>query len=138
MPIVALSAVLVASASHRAQAQSLCRPMESVSHQMKDFVAKLIVSTDPSVVAMRDSVSLPKGVASDVVVVSDTTVCSAAAGAYARTGPATRFRVVYPVWVMKVGPKRYVVFNPDKAPGNLLDLVVFDDKFRYKATIAIM
>ena len=112
LPIVALTAALFASAGARAEAQSLCRPMESTSHEMKNFLAKLIVSTDPSLVAMRDSVSLPRGVASDVVVVSDTTVCSVAAGAYARTGSTPSLRQINPVWVIKVGRKRVRSYRP--------------------------
>src|SRR5690242_20093788 len=68
----------------KAQAQASCRPETNRADALRNHVVSLVTTTNAKLAAIRDSLRLPSAQSSDVVVVTDSTICAAAAAAVAR------------------------------------------------------
>lgn len=115
-----------------AHAQSMCRPIEGkVDAVQKQFV-RLVTATDSITVHTRTVLQLPAAQSSDVVVVTDTTLCQSAASALTAVTASDPNPTIWPVWVLKIGTSRYVVFSPDyDQSGEFSDYYIFDTSFNF-------
>jgi hypothetical protein len=119
-----------------ATGQATCRPIEGKVDAVRQQMVKLVTATDARTMALRDSLQLPSAQASDVVVVTDSTICHSAATAIAHTTSSDPTPTIYPAWVLKIGTSRYVVFAPEyDLSGEFSDYVIFDDRFAYLSTL---
>lgn len=125
-----------AAAPTAGTAQATCRPIEGKVDAVRQQIVNLVTATDARTMALRDSLQLPSAQASEVVVITDTTICQSAATAIARTTSSDPNPTIYPVWVLKIASSRYVVFAPEyDLSGEFSDYVIFDDSFAYLSTL---
>ena len=100
---------------------------QSVFSGVKEFASGL--SADD--LGWRANVQLPLTTDSLVSFVTSDSVCTAAANAVAQTyGPGVSPQ---PVWVIAVGPSRYVVFDKKRGSAKRLLAGVFDSTFTWLA-----
>jgi hypothetical protein len=94
----------------RAQAQS-CRAADMTSSIMVATLQNTMTSTVPQVIAERQSSHLPVAAVDSITFVTDTTVCSQMASAYAAALAPSSGTPSGSVYVVKVGAV-YVVCDP--------------------------
>lgn len=124
-------AVTSISARHGAAQSTMCRPVEDVAVQAREYFARIVGATDSATSALRDSTLLQPADSSTVQIVSDSLTCASAAIAYAHTGTSEADPPVYPVWVIRIADTRYVVFSPEHQTGERMDFAIFDKNFVY-------
>lgn len=101
----------------RGRAQSLCLTQDYLSTSEVEWAQRYVTSTDTAVTRVRAKVNLPYIASPDSVylVTADTAICREAASAFQRqfaeTPSDTLTISLVPVYVLKVGPTRYLVFN---------------------------
>jgi hypothetical protein len=119
-----------------ANAQSMCLPSSGLlSHGVQKFTA-IVTASDSRTVTLRNQLQLFAANASEVVVVNDSATCQAAATAIAKASTTDPSPRVYPVFVIKIGKSRYVVFGPDYTVGEFFAYKIFDASFRSLAGLA--
>ena len=131
--ITALCAAGVSLAPSGLSAQG-CAPSWSYSEAFRDRIVSIVTATDSGSARVRQAYSLPAVASAAVVFQTDSAVCAQAIAAFsaevARYGGTPGS-----VWVLKVGPTRYIVFDHKQKTGEFYDHMVFDENFVYKVTI---
>ena len=111
----------------------VCRPPDDLSARTLRQLGGVAGSSDSVEPAYRDSVHIPRTAEDRVRLVADEAICRRALRAfneYLRTPDAHRRVAVY-----QVGP-RYLVEDPDYEPGGKYrGLPIFDNAWRYQATM---
>ena len=111
-----------------AQATSKCRPADGQSAALIYELKRYVTSQDPKVIAARDNYyHVPVVSTSQITLVTDERLCLKAIQAYAAfpSGAYTPTRV----YLIKMGTKNYVAFDPDVKAGEFSIVHVFDSKF---------
>jgi hypothetical protein len=96
------------------------------------YMVELVTATDSAGVWRRGILGLPKLPNTAVFLVTDETICTAAAQAYARHALSSPITPV-PVFVVRVGPTRYYVYSPDVKGGEFSAQVILSETFSYRA-----
>jgi hypothetical protein len=130
---VLLSVALVVCVSSRASAQTVpCAPSsDDYAQFFRSSVAASMVGSDPEDAEWRASAKLPLTDSSAVTLVVSDSICTAAANAIAQFSGASG--TPYPVWVIAVGPTRYIVFNLERTSAGRRLAAVFDTNFTWLA-----
>ena len=116
--------------------QLMCQAASGLlTHGVAKFT-RIITASDSGAVTLRSRLHLSTGTANEVVVVADSATCQAAATAMARASSTDPNQVEYPVFVLKIGTSRYVVFGPDYTVGEFFAYQIFDDSFNHLASLA--
>jgi len=122
-----IAALIAMPRSAHARVSSGCLPSDSLTTFIQTELVRLVTSTDTAAVRVRNSVNLPGLSASDVQVVSDSTVCTTLANALAAitlNGDANPG-----AWVFRMGPTRFVAFNGRQNVHGSAYAYVYDDTF---------
>jgi hypothetical protein len=82
----------------------------------------------------RSHADIPLTAAASIAFVTSDSVCTAAANALAKL--STPVTSPHSVWVIAVGPTRYVVFDKERASARRLLAAVFDSSFLWLADFA--
>lgn len=132
--ILALAFILTASLPNSAWAGG-CRPTDDEVTAMRDWVERMIVSTDSTDAAVRLTRGLPSAPAT-VSINADSSTCAAAALAYERyiakdSTRSTTNRSVYVIEVLGGGVQRFIVVDPleTQYSGEWQTFIVFDENF---------
>lgn len=104
-----------------------CMPASAWADDVRGYIVRLSTSSDSVDQALRDSTKLPAiSDSTQISFVTDSTVCATAAVAHAQA--AQQSGSPLDVYVLRVGPTRYVVFN-GQTSGEFLTYYVFDEQF---------
>ena len=100
------------AAAAAAQQTSACRGADSTGAQLIYDLSMYTTATESTFVAARDSLRLPSVPASQIALVTTSSICSKVASAYGAnvSGPASRLSGR--VYVVQVGTTRYVALDP--------------------------
>jgi hypothetical protein len=90
-----------------------------------------MVGADPEEARWRGAAKLPLTDSSAVTLVVSDSICTVAANAVAHFSGTSG--TVYPVWVIAVGPTRYIVFNLERTSAGRRLAAVFDTNFTWLA-----
>lgn len=116
-------------------AQTLCAPSSITATQLLEYYTGLVTGADSDAVHARNAYKLLPAPASEVRMETIAAVCDSAALAYGRLlAPADAAPA--PVWVIRAGPSRYIVFNFAYSGRAGTLLVVFDATFQDLSMIA--
>lgn len=127
----AMIAVSINFSTLRAQGFVACGAPNASGNAEAAGMRQLISGSSASDSAWRARASLPKVVASAVVFVTSDSLCDVAARAVANlSAPAAP---VQPVWVLSVGPDRYIVYGAGRMRDGWLLAAVFDSSFTWVA-----
>jgi hypothetical protein len=128
---LAMVASLLMFSNLRAQSFVACGAPNASGNAEAAGMRQLISGSSASDSAWRARASLPKMAASAVVFVTSDSLCDVAARAVANlsTPPAP----VQPVWVLSVGPDRYIVYGAGRMRDGWLLAAVFDGSFTWIA-----
>lgn len=133
LPFVAIA--LMSAASPSASAQNPCGRSSSLADREASSFGRIASGTDTASARLRSAFRLDQiYTASAVYLVPDTLVCRRAANAYAAALSFTDSPSL-PVWVIRLGSTRYVVFNLAHSNTNGSVQVVFDSAFIVKSRI---
>ena len=138
-PCVALLAAFAAilhsgdEAGARPMALSVCKGPDAYSNRHLAFIQGVVTSTETKTSQWRALVQLPNISDTLVTLVADSTTCATALAAYndaadLEGGPAAD------LYLIRVGPTRYVASNPAFPSGEFVSQFVFDSAFALKAT----
>lgn len=132
---VALLMAFFASAHARGGNESTaCMPPSGYADDFRSYIVTLATSTDSVDQAVRTSNDIPAiSDTTQIAFVTDSTVCATAAAAHAQA--AQQSGAPLPVYVLRVGPTRYIVFNGQSA-GEFFTYYVFDDRFSLLSSFA--
>jgi hypothetical protein len=124
------SALLLAilTLSHGASGQTLkkCRAADTQSLALIRELQEWMTTTDPQKIASRDTVfHLPVVSSSQVVLVTDEKLCAKVVQAYAGYPAYTPVNL----YVVKLGSKGYVGYDPDRKGGEFTAVHIFNTKF---------
>lgn len=120
-------AVISLGADAGAQGSQKCRPADPRSSNMISGIKRFVSSTDPKTVYQRDSIMhLPVVSTSQISLVTDERVCAKVVDAYL-TVPNGYTPVN--VYVVKMGSKGYVAYDPDRIAGEFTVVFVFSTKY---------
>jgi len=120
--------------AHAETAHIACMPSSGFADGSRSYVVELTTSSDSVQQLVRAAADLP--VVTDttqIVFVSDSTVCARAAAAHAIASQQSGTPL--PVYVLRVSATRYVVFNGSSA-GEFLAYYIFDQDFALLASLA--
>ena len=134
-----VAVVLFAVFPHRAlsgQSNSACRPADSTSAVMVQWVTAVVTGTDGASIRQRNQMKLPQVAANQVSYVTDNKICSKLVAPYnTRTAMQDASGAVPAsgkLYVIKVGTV-YVACDPAKNAGEFFTYVTLDQKFRVLA-----
>ena len=125
-----LGAAMITGWSAVAGAQSLkCRPADATSAGLVAELKRWATTTDPSRVSQRDTLfHVPVVSVSQITVVTDEKVCLKVIQGYSLNPvPYTPTRL----YVIKLGSKGYVGFDPDRKNGEFSVVHIFDSHYRH-------
>lgn len=127
------SSLLLVALGARVEAQTIaCAPASDSDAQLfLSGVSDLASQADTTSKLWRSSAQLPQVPAATVVFAATDSVCTRAANAAATLRGAGA--QPYPVWVIAVGPDRYVVFDKERKSAGRLLAAVFDTTFTWLA-----
>lgn len=135
--IVVAGLVVLAVTAVPVRSQTIaCRSTSDLAVGYRKSLETLISSSDTMIVRARTVMHLPSGAASDVASITTDSVCTQAAHAYFSAVADSATESVAPVWVMKVGTDRYVVFDGLHSVGGRYIQVVFDGAMNYLVSLA--
>ena len=134
--LLSLLACLAELPFAQATAQSMCLPSSGLLSHGVEKLTTIVTASDSRTVTLRSQLQLLAANASDVVVVTDSATCQAAATAIAKASTTDPNPPEYPVFVIKIGTSRYVVFGPDYTVGDFFAYKIFDGSFIYLAGLA--
>lgn len=129
--LIAMSALGCATLS-AAPSAGKCRVASGFSEGWRRDLIPIATGTDSVSVHFRSIYKLAKvDSAAQVVHVTDRTICRRAADALGALHQPPGNHTDYPlgVWVLALGPTRYVVFDGRQHAAGSLHLVVFDQQF---------
>lgn len=115
-------------------ASGQCRSASELSAFIHESLTPIAMGSDSASVYWRSEYDLNKvDSASQVAFVADSATCSAAADAMGATYEPPRNHTDFPLgmWVLAVGPTRYVVFDGQKNTAGRFYVFVFDQNFTY-------
>lgn len=101
----------------------------------RDYVVSIVTATGSTADRMRSAARLPPLRASDVVVVANDSVCTAAYNAHIRTkyqGDTTRIRAIM---LIQAGRDRFIVDDAHRRAGEWSLLDIYDGAFNYLDSI---
>jgi hypothetical protein len=123
--------LLLIAPNVQAQKQVQCGASSASGTAGAAGIRRLISGTTASDSAWRANAKLPATPASGVQFVTSKSLCDAAARAVANlSSPAAPVR---PVWLLSVGPSRYVVFGTGRTSQGRPLGSVFDNTFKWLA-----
>jgi hypothetical protein len=93
-------------------------------------VALFVSDTSGENATWRTNARLPSTPASAVTFVTSDSLCTVAANLTAAMEPSIP---VHPVWVMAIGPTRYVVFDKERTSAGRLLVAIYDAAFNWLA-----
>ncbi len=132
--LLALSLVVTsacASVRVHAPTQSMCLPdTADYSLSYRDWLVEVVTGTDTASAASRRELDLPAGPASEVAIIRDKKLCATAAQVMA----AQYNRPEYPVVLIRVGTRRYFVYDGETVSGVLAAIVV-DQNFAVRRNL---
>ena len=109
------------------QASAKCRAADGRSASMISDIKRYLAATDPKMIHNRDNVMhLPVVSSSQVSLVTDEKVCAKAVQAY---GTVPNAYTPTKLFVVKMGNKGYVTYDPDRKAGEFSVVFVFDTKY---------
>jgi hypothetical protein len=120
-----------------ASAQSACRPADSVSVRLTQWVKNIATRTSSHAVSLRAQTQIPLTSASQIAYIYDNRICSKVLSPYnaetAMTVTATGTAIVPSgsVYVVRAGTV-YVVWDPVKSAGSYAVYVTLDSKYRVR------
>ena len=126
-----LALLLVAACAHtstRTQGPSFCLPTGPTGENILDRVQSIVTHPDSGSRAARAALDLPPLAASEVQAVTNEEVCSKMASAHA----TVQSTAPHPLFVIRVGATRYVVWDPTVRVGE------FDAAFVYSSDYALL
>jgi len=118
-----------------AQASSTCSAEWTYTANFRNHIVGIVTGVDSASAASRAAFQLPAVSASDVYFVTDSTVCTRAAAAFTAEVTRDRSTAGGSLWVLRVGPTRYIVFDHKQQSGEFLDHYIFDSSFNYLLTM---
>jgi hypothetical protein len=114
--------------SLRSQAIPKCRPADATSARVISALTAWVTTTDPERISQRDNIfHVPVVPVSQITLVTDERICSKVAAAYA-SFPRFAYTPAR-LYVIKMGNKNYVGYDPDKRGGEFTAVHVFDQKY---------
>lgn len=129
--ILLLSALLPNSA----RGATGCSAEWAYTTTFRNHVVSIVTGTDTASASNRTAFNLPAVAATEVYFVTDSTTCAQAATAFGREVALANGTPGPGLWVLRVGPTRYIVFDHRQASGEFLDQYVFDASFNYLLTM---
>ena len=126
------AAVALTTGVASATAQSACMPPGPAARAHTAYYSVLASRTDTGSVRVRAGFRLLPAASAEVYLASDSTTCRAAARAFARERGDTS--AVVPVYAIRVGPSRFIVFNYARHEPDEIG-VVFDATFAVLALL---
>jgi hypothetical protein len=123
-----------ATAARAAGSTTPCMPPSGYADDFRAYVVELTTSSDSVKQMLRTKAQLP--IVTDttqLAFVSDSTICTQAAAAHATA--AQQSGTPLPVYVLRVSPTRYVVFNGSSA-GEFMAYYIFDENFTLLSSLA--
>ena len=132
--ILAIAFTLTAALPTSASASG-CRPTDDEVSAIRDWVERMVVSTDSTAMAIRRERGLPSAPAT-VRINTDSSTCVAAALAYERhiardSTRSTTIRSVYVIEVSDGAVRRFIAVDPTETrySGEWQTFIVFDETF---------
>lgn len=120
--------VALVTISHGVAAQTVkkCRPADAHSRGLIRELQGWVTTTDAQTIASRDTIfHIPVVSSSQIVLVTDEKVCAKVAAAYLASAGYTPASL----YVIKMGSKGYVGFDPDRKGGEFTAVLIFSTKF---------
>jgi hypothetical protein len=128
---IAATAAVTNSCAPPAQAQagSMCQPAtHSIARTKRRWVTDIVTGADSVNSRLRASYNLLATPVAEVTIVTDELICSKAAAAMA----TWLNRPQHPVWVIRAGPQRYVVYDGyELQPDGFTPTAVLDQNFGF-------
>lgn len=120
----AAPALLTLVSAETAAAQ--CLPTDERAEGLRNYAMALVSEPGDLWQMQRRTLDVPGGSPDEVWLVDDPAVCEAASRAYAEA-----FDLATPpaVWVVRAGPTRYLVKNPDTRRGEFTMTAILDERF---------
>jgi hypothetical protein len=137
--VVGLSAARVgiaegaATPNSRFETTTVCASPDPYATQIRDYLVSFVAGTDSASAASRVMWDLPQVADTSVAFVSDSTACELAARGHTRATQSDTVNVS-PVFVIRIGTARYVVFNLTRT-GEFLTYVVLDALYKERKTV---
>jgi len=97
-----------------------------------DYITRLVTAVDSIHNVTRVGYGLPLLSASEVSLVTDEAICTQAANTYAQNALDIPFTPIA-VYVIRVGPTRYLVWNNNVKGGHYVAMVIFSNTFSFVA-----
>lgn len=127
-----LAVILLVASTASATAQSFCLPPGPTARAHTTYYSVLASRSDTVSMRVRAGFRLLPAASAEVYLASDSTTCRAAARAFARERGDTS--AVVPVYAIRVGPSRFIVFNYARHEPDEIG-VVFDATFAVLALL---
>ena len=131
--VTGLSVLVLAAAKPRVPSTSLppCATSSPVSEETIGWVKKLVTATDAESMTKRATYQLPAVAEKEVALVSDGATCEKATAAFNKIPGGDPAGSPQPLWVIKVGPTRYMVVQKASQEGAQPKRAVFNENFEY-------
>jgi hypothetical protein len=130
------SAVLLVGVNTVAAAQTIscASSSDDYAQAMLSGITAFASGSDADDALWRSHANIPLTAAASIAFVTSDSVCTAAANALAKL--STPVTSPHSVWVIAVGPTRYIVFDKERASARRLLAAVFDSSFLWLADFA--
>lgn len=128
--LIAIAAVGCLASTGRAQT-SLCLAPNAVSEEHVRRIGNWTTATDSIGVKTREVFSLPTVSRDEIVEVSSDSICAVAAMRNKQQHPSKIVGDPVPVYVIKVGANRYVVFDQVVMAGEWRVFSVYDSTWQF-------
>jgi hypothetical protein len=130
---IAASMLWLTPAALQGQGTSACRPTDSTSVRLVQWVSSIVTGTDAAALRQRSQMKLPRVSASEIAYVTDNRVCSKAVSPYNTNAGMGSVAPSGKLYVIKVGTL-YLANDPVKSAGEFTIFVTLDSKFRFLAS----
>ena len=131
LSILALAIVIFGATDASAQTSSTCRTADADGIRFRNFVRRVVSSSDPALVQARTNLGLRSMDSTRVVFVTDNTVCNKAAQGI-NTAQGTNY--VRQMYVVVAGTV-YAAQDPGHPSGEWWPTVTLDNKFKVLGVI---
>lgn len=136
--LAAMLALGSAPVSLVAQATSACHAADRQSDDLLRYIRTVVTSNDPAFVRLRTNARIPAVDSSQVVLIhnaADSAICERARASYLR-GFKTDTLHVPTVYVIRIGPTRYLVTDFKQQVGEFGAMTIFDENFSFVVGLA--
>jgi len=129
--VFSIGVALIASPVKAANREvaSVCQPVDTDYDNFVDDYRTIVSGVDSFSIGERSSLSLPQLPDDSVTAVSDSTTCNRAAIAYGLNLSVPDTTTSRQLYVVRIGPTRYAVADPQMNAGEFLINMIFDSSF---------